>query len=59
MKAELWRAWLSHASALGIAPHSFWRLSLREWRVLVGSPASPSLDRATFEALGAQFPDQS
>ncbi|MFT3726321.1 MAG: phage tail assembly chaperone [Terricaulis sp.] len=41
----------------GVAPAAFWRLSLREWRSLTRSEAGAAIERATFEALAARFPD--
>ncbi|HWA00162.1 MAG TPA: phage tail assembly chaperone [Caulobacterales bacterium] len=55
---EHWRPWLQAASRLRIAPAAFWRLSVREWRMLTMA-ATARLDRAAFEALAAQFPDDS
>lgn len=54
---EPWRTWLARAMALGLAPAAFWRLSVAEWRALAGDAAAHLLDRAGFEALAAQFPD--
>lgn len=53
-----WRALMAAASELGVPPHLFWRLSLREWRAL-SAPVkrAEALSRATFESLSAQFPD--
>lgn len=53
-----WRAWLAAGLAFGLAPHAFWRLSLKEWRALNGAAATDVLDRASFEALSARFPDR-
>lgn len=39
-----------------MTPAEFWRLSLREWRVLA-APAEAALTRADFDALAARFPD--
>lgn len=50
-------AWLRLAVRMGISPHDFWRLSLREWRALT-APAGPApLGRVELEALRARFPD--
>jgi uncharacterized phage protein (TIGR02216 family) len=60
MKSEPtpWRALIAAAVGLGIAPHQFWRLSLREWRALSASLSrTEALPRDSFEALSAQFPD--
>lgn len=51
-----WFAMLQVAKALGIAPESFWRLGLREWRALV-STTSDALSRAAFAELAHRFPD--
>jgi len=48
---------LSVGVRLGLAPHAFWRLSLREWRALNTSPPG-TLSRAAFEALAAANPDR-
>ena len=53
-----WPALLAAALRLGVAPAQFWRLSLKEWRALTASPASPALTRGAFEALARRFPDQ-
>lgn len=52
-----WGAWLSAALRLGLAPAAFWRLSLREWRLLTApGPAAP-MTRADLAALAQRFPD--
>jgi len=56
-EASLWMRWLSIARDFGLAPHLFWRLSLREWRALVARAAPSLLSRAEFDALTARFPD--
>jgi uncharacterized phage protein (TIGR02216 family) len=45
------------AQQVGIAPPTFWRLSVREWRALV-APAHDVLTRAAFDALKQRFPDK-
>lgn len=40
-----------------MTPAEFWRLSLREWRVLAAPPAEVALTRTAFDALAARFPD--
>ena len=46
---------------LRLSPEQFWKMTPREFaaalRGLYGEPAAP-LDRATFDALVARFPDQ-
>ena len=52
-----WAALLRAALAMGLTPEAFWRLSLAEWRALVGeAPLAPT--RAAFEALAALHPDK-
>jgi len=53
-----WTRMLSVGLHLGLAPQAFWRLSLREWRLL-NAPSHQALDRAAFEALAAAHPDTS
>jgi uncharacterized phage protein (TIGR02216 family) len=49
---------LRTAAALGITPEAFWRLSLREWRMLVEAPAGAApLGRAGLERMMEGWPD--
>jgi uncharacterized phage protein (TIGR02216 family) len=48
---------LAAAARLGVAPDSFWRLSVREWRALSVPAAPERLSRAALEALAQRFPD--
>lgn len=60
MKAEAtpWRALLAAANDLGVPPHLFWRLSLKEWRALSTSVTQIGpLTRLDFDHLIARFPD--
>ncbi|HVY87146.1 MAG TPA: phage tail assembly chaperone [Caulobacterales bacterium] len=57
-EGSLWSKWLQSALHLGIAPHAFWRLSVREWRMLSARKNEQCLDRAGFDALAARFPDE-
>lgn len=56
----MWAAMLRAALAMGVAPEAFWRLSLKEWRMLTAPVAAeaPPLDRAGFAALAARWPDE-
>jgi uncharacterized phage protein (TIGR02216 family) len=46
------------AARFGIAPDAFWRLSVREWRALVGDRSGGgALGRAGLERLMAAWPD--
>ena len=56
-----WPDALRLAVRLNIAPEAFWRLSLREWRMLTAAPAAPAapvLTRPILDALIARFPDE-
>ena len=55
---RVWAEMLQAAVRMGVAPEAFWRLSLREWRMLttVVGPAVP-LGRAAFEQMAGQWPD--
>ncbi|HYC75729.1 phage tail assembly chaperone [Brevundimonas sp.] len=49
---------LRAAARAGVAPADFWRLSLREWRLLTEAPASglpPA--RSEFERMAEAWPD--
>lgn len=53
-----WPVMLAVACALGVSPAHFWRLSLCEWRALIGAKLGElALRRADFEALARRFPD--
>lgn len=52
-----WAGLLRAALAMGVTPEAFWRLSLAEWRALLGASA-PVPTRAAFEALAALYPDE-
>ncbi|WP_419318012.1 phage tail assembly chaperone [Caulobacter sp. ErkDOM-E] len=53
-----WPEALRLAVRLNIAPQAFWRLSLREWRMLTAAPVAPVLTRPCLDALIARFPDK-
>lgn len=53
-----WSAMLRTAALLGLEPQAFWRLSLREWRMLTEAPAaSPPLGRSEFQRMAEAWPD--
>ena len=56
---RVWAEMLQAGVRMGVAPEAFWRLSLREWRMLtmVDGPAGP-LGRAAFEQMAGQWPDR-
>jgi len=53
-----WAAPLRLALSLGLAPEAFWRLSLKEWRMLTETPPAPVLTRSDLSALIARYPDE-
>ena len=58
MSADIWGAMLRQALGMGIMPEVFWRLSLREWRMLVErAPGAPPLGRAGLERMMEEWPD--
>lgn len=49
---------LRTAALLGVSPPAFWRLSLKEWRMLTEAPtASAPLGRSDFERMAEAWPD--
>ncbi len=53
-----WAGMLRTAVSAGVTPEAFWRLSLREWRLLVASPAATGpMGRGEFERLAEAWPD--
>ena len=53
-----WLAALRAAARMGIPPDAFWRLSLIEWRALVGRVDAGPLSRAALQILMADYPDK-
>jgi uncharacterized phage protein (TIGR02216 family) len=53
-----WGEMLRAAMRMGVAPEAFWRLSLREWRMLTETPrgAAP-MARAGLAKLMEDWPD--
>jgi len=51
-----WPQLLRAAAGMGIAPHAFWRLSLKEWRALTGGEGE-AMSRAVFDDLARRYPD--
>lgn len=46
------------AAMLGVEPPGFWRLSLREWRMLTERPAAVRpMDRREFDRMREAWPD--
>lgn len=54
-----WRQWLQYAVAgLGLAPETFWMLTIAEWRWLTDRAGAGALARDGLDALIALYPDQ-
>ncbi|GAW41256.1 hypothetical protein SH203_01660 [Brevundimonas sp. SH203] len=53
-----WGEMLRRAAALGVAPEAFWRLSLKEWRMLTETPrAATPMGRQGLARLMETWPD--
>jgi uncharacterized phage protein (TIGR02216 family) len=53
-----WGEMLRTAARLGVGPEGFWRLSLREWRMLTDPPtAARPLGRRKLERMLEAWPD--
>jgi uncharacterized phage protein (TIGR02216 family) len=46
-----WAAMLRAGLRLGVTPEAFWRLSLKEWRMITDGKSQPVMGRAEFERL--------
>ena len=54
----MWGPMLRAALALGIGPEAFWRLSLKEWRMLTEAARGPEvMRRARLDELMRRWPD--
>jgi len=53
-----WPEMMRAASAMGIAPEAFWKLSVREWRWLTMPPGEAGpLGRAGLDEMMRRWPD--
>jgi uncharacterized phage protein (TIGR02216 family) len=53
-----WSEMLRVAARLGVGPEAFWRLSLREWRMLTARPESPApMGREDLTRMTEMWPD--
>lgn len=53
-----WGEMLRTAARAGVMPTAFWRLSLKEWRMLTDRPQGPvPMGRGGFERIMAAWPD--
>ncbi|WP_312128014.1 phage tail assembly chaperone [Brevundimonas sp.] len=58
MTGDIWGVMLRQALAMGIVPEAFWRLSLREWRMLTESAGGAvSLPRGVLDEMMERWPD--
>ena len=54
----MWAPMLRAALTLGIQPEAFWRLSLKEWRMLTEAPRGPgAMGRGRLDELMRRWPD--
>lgn len=52
-----WSAMIQAAARAGIPVEAFWRLSVREWRLLTARPDSPAMTRERLAQLCGRWPD--
>lgn len=53
-----WGEMLRAAARLGVGPEGFWRLSLREWRMLTARPdRGAPMGRAELMRMAERWPD--
>ncbi|MBN8552268.1 MAG: phage tail assembly chaperone [Caulobacterales bacterium] len=45
------------SARLGLMPEAFWRLSLKEWRMLTRGDEATPMSRADLKALAQRWPD--
>jgi uncharacterized phage protein (TIGR02216 family) len=53
-----WSAALALAARLGTSPEAFWRLSIVEWRALLGVETAAPLSRRELDTLMRDHPDR-
>lgn len=54
-----WAEMVRVGMRLGLSPEGFWRLSLREWRMLTaGGPGMTPMGRLDFDRLTEAWPDE-
>jgi uncharacterized phage protein (TIGR02216 family) len=52
-----WAGMLRAAVAMGIAPEAFWRLSVREWRMLTVAAGPGPMGRRELDEMMRAWPD--
>jgi uncharacterized phage protein (TIGR02216 family) len=55
VSAMPWAALLAAALRLGLSPDAFWRMSLREWRLVHAASAAPAMSRSELEKLDREI----
>lgn len=54
-----WSEMMRTAAMLGVTPRAFWRLSLKEWRMLTQPPRSnAAIGRADLLRMAEAWPDE-
>lgn len=54
-----WTEMVRAAALLGLAPEAFWKLSLREWRMLTERPGAPTpMNRGDLDRMTEAWPDR-
>ena len=54
-----WPEMMRMAAGFGVGPQAFWRLSLREWRMLTERPdVVRPMGRGVFEQMAERWPDE-
>ena len=55
----MWAPMLRAAVAMGVGPEAFWRLSLKEWRMLTEAERGPApMGRGRLDELMGRWPDE-
>lgn len=53
-----WAEMIQAAARMGVGPEGFWRLSLKEWRMLTAvAPQAGPMGRGELARLEARWPD--
>ena len=53
-----WSEMMQAAARMGVGPEGFWRLSLKEWRMLTAGPVQAApLGRSELERMREMWPD--
>lgn len=55
---EGWAVMIQTAARAGVSAEAFWRLSVREWRMLTARPEGPAMTRDRLKQLCGRWPDE-